>query len=98
MMSTRKINLNDMFTYELPAVPNSIFDDKSCELRISTSKSILKRKHHMEVTNPSMGVRDAVVIDGRAIFWVLQRPSKGFTKDVVLNFVKYATNSCNGHM
>ena len=46
----------------------------------------------MEVTNPSRGTGDAVVIDGCAILWVLQWPSKGFIKDVVLNFVKYATN------
>ena len=33
-----------------------------------------------------------MTIDGRAILLVLQWPSKGFTKDVVLNFVKYATS------
>ena len=42
LMSTRAINLNDVLNYELAAVPTSIFDEKS-GLRISTSKSILKR-------------------------------------------------------
>ena len=30
--------------------------------------------------------------EGCAILWVLQWPSKGFIKDVVVNFVTYATN------
>ena len=60
-MSTRAINLNDVFKYELAAVPTTIFDEKSGELRISTSKFILKRKQQVEVTNPSIGIRDAVV-------------------------------------
>ena len=90
LMSTRAINLNDVLKYELASVPTSIFDEKSGELRIS--KSILKRRLQVEVTNPSRGTGDAVVIGGCAILWVLQWPSKGFIKDVVLNFIKYATN------
>ena len=89
-----------MLNYELAAVPTPIFDEKS-GLRISTSTSILKRKHQVEVTNPSRGIREDVVIDGCARHCVLQWPSKGFIKGVVLNFTKYATNkinSYNGHM
>ena len=89
-MSTRAIKLNDVLKYELAAVPTSIFDEKSGELMMS--KSILKQRLQVEVTNPSRGTGDAVVIDGCAILWVLQWPSKGFIKDVVLNFIKYATN------
>ena len=92
LMSIRAINLNDVLKYELAAVPTSIFDGNSGELRISKSKSILKRRLQVEVTNPSRGTGDAVVIDGCAILWVIQWPSKEFIKDVVLNFDKYATN------
>ena len=67
LMSTRAIKLNVMWKYELAAVPTSIFDEKSVEIRISRTKSILKRKHQVEVTNPSIGIRDAVVIGGCAI-------------------------------
>ena len=67
LMSTRAIKLNVMWKYELAAVPTSIFDEKRGEIRISRSKSILKRKHQVEVTNPSIGIRDAVVIGGCAI-------------------------------
>ena len=42
LMSTRAINLNHVLKYELAAVPTSIFNEKSGELRISTSNSILK--------------------------------------------------------
>ena len=80
LMSTRAINLNDMLKYELAAIPTFIFDEKSGELRISKSKSILKRRLQVEVTNPSRGTGDAVVIDGCAILWVLQWPSKGLIK------------------
>ena len=54
---------------------------------------MLKRRLQVEVTNPSRGTEDAVVIDGCAILWVLQWPSIGFIKDVVLNFVKYVNNN-----
>ena len=104
LTSTRAINLNDVLKYELAAVPTSIFDGKSGELRISTSKSILKRKLQVEVTSPSRGTRDALVIDGCVILWVLKWFSKRLIKDVVfdvLNFVKYATTGrtvTTGHM
>ena len=67
LMSTRALKLNVMLKYELAAVPTSIFDEKSSAIRIYTSKSIIKRKHLVEVTNPSIGIRDAVVIGGCAI-------------------------------
>ena len=92
-MSTRAFILNGMLMYEPAAFLTSIFDEKSGGLRISTSKSIIKRKLQVEVTNPSRGIPDPVVIDGCAIPWVLQWPSKGFTNDVMVNFIKYATNN-----
>ena len=76
LMSTRAINLNDVLECELAAVPTSIFDEKSGELRTLKSKSIIKRRLQVEVTNPSRGTGDAVVIDGCAILWVLQWPTK----------------------
>ena len=90
LMSTRAINLNDVLKYELASVPTSIFDEKSGELRIS--KTILKRRLQAEVTNPSRGTGNAVVIGGCAILWILQWPNKGFIKYVVLNLIKYATD------
>ena len=42
LMSTRAIHLNHVLKYELAAVPTSILNEKSGELRISTSNSILK--------------------------------------------------------
>ena len=42
LISTRAIDPNHVLQYELAAVPTSIFDEKSGELRISTSNSILK--------------------------------------------------------
>ena len=59
LMSIRAIYLNDVLKYELAAVPTSIFDGNSGELRISKSKSILKRRLQVEVTNPSRGTGDA---------------------------------------
>ena len=76
LMSTIAIYLNDVLKYELVAVPTSIFDEKSGELRTLKSKSILKRRLQVEVTNPSRGTGDAVVIDGCAVLWVLQWPTK----------------------
>ena len=91
-MSTRVIILNGMLMYEPAAVPTSNFDEKSGDLSISPSKSIIKRKLQVEVTSPSRGIQYAVDIDGCAILWVLQWPSKGFINDVMVNLIKYATN------
>ena len=76
LISTRAINLNDLLKYELAAFPTSVFHEKSSELKISPSKSILKRKVLVEVINPSIGIRDDVVIGGCVIHRVLQWPSK----------------------
>ena len=72
LRSTRAINLNDVLKNELAAVPIPMFDEKSGELTISTSKSILKRKLQVGVTNPSRCIRDAVAIDICVMLWVLQ--------------------------
>ena len=68
LMSTGAINLNEVLKYEQAAVPTSIFDEKSRELRISKLMSMLKRRLQVEVINPSRGTGDAVGIDGCAIF------------------------------
>ena len=52
LMSTGAFKLTVMLKYELAAVPTSIFDEKSSAIRISTSKSIIKRKHLTKLRIP----------------------------------------------
>ena len=104
LMSTRAFKLNVMLKYELAAVPTSIFDEKSSAIRISTSKSIIKRKHLVEVTNPSIGIRDAVVIGGCAIQYSVCSNGQAYPSSRILYYTSSSmpptrctvtTDTCN---
>ena len=94
-MSTRASNLNYVLNYELAAVPTSKWAED------------FHVKFHPQAKTPGGSYQSVNrysrrwVIGGCARLCVLQWPSKGFIKNIVLNFIKYATNminSYNGHM
>ena len=66
-----------------------MFEEKTRDLRIAKSKSILKNKLQVEQPARAAEQPDAIVIDGYAILWVVHWPSKGSVHDLVTNFVKY---------
>ena len=80
LMSTGAINLNDLLRYELAVVPTSIFDEKSGQITIATSKSILKQKPQVEVTNSSIGFRDTVFLGRCAISVCCNARAKGSSR------------------
>ena len=57
-------------------------EEKTRDLRIAKSKSILKNKLKIEQSARATGQPDAIVIDGCAILWVVHWPSKGSVQDL----------------
>ena len=72
----------------LVPVPTSMFEETR-DLRIAKSKSILKNELQVEQSARATGQPDTIVIDGRAILWVVHWPSKRRVQDLVTSFVKY---------
>ena len=88
--------MEHILSYELVPVPTSMFDEKTWKLHIAKSKSILKNKLQVEQSARATGQRDAIVIDGCAILWVVHWPSNGSVQDLVTNVVKHVTSKLKG--
>ena len=76
VMNSRDIKVGQSLSYELASVPTSMFEEKTRDLHIAKSKSILKNKLQVEQSARATGQPDAIVIDGCAILWVVHWPSK----------------------
>ena len=76
LMKSRDVKVEQILSYELAPVPSSEFEEKTRDLRIAKSKSILKNKLQVEQSARATGQPDAIVIDGCAILWVIHWPSK----------------------
>ena len=67
LQKVRDIDLKDALSYELAAIPPSLFNEKSGEMRVASSKSNLKSKLKVELTDRRSGSANAIVLDGCAI-------------------------------
>ena len=83
LMNSRDIKVEQILSYELAPVPTSMFEEKTRDLRIAKSKSILQNKLQVEQSARATGQPDAIVIDRCAILWVVHWPSKGSVQDHV---------------
>ena len=54
LVSTRPIDLHELFNYELAPLPTPMFDDNG-NMRIVTSKSVLKKQITSNSVNKSFG-------------------------------------------
>ena len=95
-MNSREIKVEQILSYELAPVPTSMFEEKTRDLRIAKSKSILKNKLQVEQSAHATGQPDAIVTDGCAILRVVHWPSKGSVQDLVTNFFKYVKGKLKG--
>ena len=89
LLNARQIELESIFHYELAPVPTSMFEDNG-EPRFIKSKSVLKNKLKVEVSQRNLNP-DAVVIDGggmlhSAAHWPKEGTVKDFT-DGVCNYI-----------
>ena len=78
LMSSCDVDLKDVFSHEVAPVPTSMFED-SGDMRITTSKSTLKRKLQVEQSSRPMPTHETIVVDGCAILWTLQWPNTWYS-------------------
>ena len=88
LQQVRDINLKDILLYELAAVPPSMFED-SGDMRIIKTKSVLKKKLQVEVSERLCPPPDAVIVDGCAVLWVIQWPTSGTVEDYIKSLMAY---------
>ena len=86
--SGRDLNLEDVLSYELAAVPISLFTETG-DLQIPTSKATFKNKLKVEVSPECIPKPSDIIIDGGAMLWVVHWPSNGTVKDYINNVVEY---------
>ena len=65
---------------------NISFDDKG-DMRIT--KSTLKSKLQVEVSERLSPAADAIILDGCAILWVISWPTAGTVEDFIMNILSY---------
>ena len=85
--SSRRVDFVEFIGTELAPIPTSMFTDKG-DMRICTSKSVLKKELQVDISNRSIRHADVVVIDGSALLYVVQWPTSGIVLDFVNAFKK----------
>lgn len=99
LQHVRDVNLKDVMKFELAATP-SMFEENG-DMRITKTKSILKKKLQVEVSDRLSSSPDAFIIDGCAVLWVIRWPTKGTVEDFILNLLGYVNErlkSCNTYL
>ena len=91
--SPRDISISEVISCELSPVPTALFDD-SGEMRISKSKSDLKKLTRVDVSARHVAQEaTCTVIDGCALFLIPQWPLSTSTQQpLVMDFVKKFKN------
>jgi len=72
--STCKINFDDVLAYELAAYQHSMFNPDG-EMKITKSKSTLKRKLQVAISERNCPFPDTVIYYVSALLWILNWPS-----------------------
>ena len=94
LVSTRPIDLQDLFNYELAPLPTSMFDDNG-NMRISTSKSVLKNKLQVTKSTRASIKPNVIIIYGFAILWCLYWSSDAIIQDYEDSFWYYVSRRLN---
>ena len=74
LMSSREIDLKELFSHELAPIPTSMFEDNG-DMRITQPNSSLKQKPQVEQSPQTLSFPDTIVIDGGALLWIIQWPN-----------------------
>ena len=87
--SARAVNFDYVLRHELAAYPPSMFNTDG-GMKISTSKSTLKQKLQVVVSERNLPIPDVVIYDVSALLWTLRWPSVKLQifLDCVLAFFK----------
>ena len=88
LQKVRDIDLESVLKYELAPVPTSMFDING-DMRITKSKSTLKKKLQVEVSDRQSHPPDSIILDGCAVLWVINWPTHGTVEDYIKNLLSY---------
>ena len=91
LMASREIDLANVFHHELAPIPTSMYED-SGDMRITKTKSVLKRKLQVEKSARTVSKPGAIIIDGYAIPWTIHWPTYGTVQDYANHFCDYVLN------
>ena len=95
LLSIGSTNLEDVLKHELSPVPSALFDETG-DIRSASGKSVLKNSLQIEV--PIRGcTTDVIIIDGCALLWTIQWPSKGPVSDLANAVYKYIQSKILDH-
>ena len=91
LVSQRDLDLQAVFATELTMFPPSMFDHDG-SMRVSTSKSVLKKNLQVEVSLRNTITPTAVVDDVSAVLWTLDWPTHGTVESFISNFKRWLAN------
>jgi len=91
LQQSREIDVKDVLSYELSPVPSSMFEDNG-DMRITTTKSTLKKKLQVERSSGLVRRPQGTIIDGCTLLLVLQWLASGTVQDFANNFSKNIIN------
>ena len=74
LLSTRSLDLENLFQHELAPIPTSMFLDNG-EMRLVTTKAVLRHKLQCEQSSEMYQEPSLVIIDGCAVLWTVHWPS-----------------------
>ena len=100
LQTVRDINLQDVMKYELAPIPTSIFEENG-DMHITKTKSVLKKKLQVEISDRMCSTPSAIIIDGCAILWVIQWPTKATVEDFIVNLIAFLNEklkSCDTYL
>ena len=99
LQQSRDLNIKEVLSYELSAVPTALFDEHG-DMR-SQTKATLKTKLQVEVSSRRINLPDAIIIDGCALWWSVHWPASGTVEDYIKNFMgrlDYYLQKCCVHL
>ena len=62
-------------------------------MRITKTKSTLKKKLQIEVSDRTCNPPECIILDGCAILWIINWPTHGTVEDYIKNFISYIIES-----
>ena len=63
--------------------------EENGDSRITKTKSVLKRKLQVKMSDRACSSPTSIIIDGCAVFWVIRWPTRATVEDFVLNLLVY---------
>ena len=88
LLSAGQIKLDDVFSYELSPIPDSLFKENG-EMRMIGHKADLRNRLKEDVSVRIQDAVNAVIIDGCAMLYAVYWPTDGTVNDLIQSIKVY---------